>query len=93
VKKGLSKEGKKPEGKDSLEKRLKRSETRREPGVGVEGTLSDERYRAFIENIDDGVYEVDLRGNFTYFNNALCTVFGFPRDEIQGQNFTKLMDE
>ncbi|MFH1122227.1 MAG: PAS domain S-box protein [Pseudomonadota bacterium] len=93
MKKGLSKQGKKPEGKDSLEKRLKRSETRREPGVGVEGTLSDERYRGFIENIDDGVYEVDLRGNFTYFNNALCTVFGFPRDEIQGQNFTKFMDE
>jgi PAS domain S-box-containing protein len=56
-------------------------------------TLANERYRTFIENIDDGVYEVDLHGNFTYFNNALCQVFGFPREEIEGANFSKFMDE
>jgi PAS domain S-box-containing protein len=56
-------------------------------------TISDERYRAFIENIDDGVYEVDLQGNFTYFNNALCHAFGFPREEIEGANFSKFMDD
>ncbi len=54
--------------------------------------LAEERYRAFIENIDDGVYEADLQGNFTYFNNALCQVFGFPREEIEGANFSKFMD-
>ena len=54
--------------------------------------IADERHKAFIENIDDGVYEVDLHGNFTYFNDALVHVFGFPREEIQGQNFSKLMD-
>jgi len=36
---------------------------------------------------------VDLQGNFTYFNNALCQVFGFPREEIEGANFSKFMDE
>jgi PAS domain S-box-containing protein len=36
---------------------------------------------------------VDLHGNFTYFNNALCQVFGFPREEIEGANFSKFMDE
>jgi PAS domain S-box-containing protein len=56
-------------------------------------TLAGERYKAFIENIDDGVYEVDLGGNFLYFNDALCRVFGFPREEIHGQNFSKFMDE
>jgi PAS domain S-box-containing protein len=55
--------------------------------------LSDERYRAFIENISDGVYEVDIHGNFTYFNNSLCKVFGYPREEIQWQSFSKFMDE
>jgi len=59
----------------------------------ADNTLSEERYRAFIENIDEGVYEVDLQGNFTYFNDALCTVFGYPREDIQGRNFTKFMDE
>ena len=51
------------------------------------------RYRTFIESIDDGVYEVDLQGNFTYFNSALCQVFGFPREEIEGASFGKFMDE
>ncbi|MBW1775438.1 MAG: PAS domain S-box protein [Deltaproteobacteria bacterium] len=51
--------------------------------------LSDERYRAFIENIDEGVYETDGHGNFTYFNSALCKVFGFPREEIQGVGYSK----
>ena len=55
--------------------------------------ISDVRYRAFIEEIRDGVYETDTYGNFTYFNNSLCIVFGYPREEIQGQNFSKFMDE
>jgi PAS domain S-box-containing protein len=63
--------------------------TRPRPGDAV----SLAGYKAFIENIDDGVYEVDLQGNFTYFNNALCQVFGFPREEIEGANFSKFMDE
>lgn len=56
-------------------------------------SLSVERYKSFIENIHDGVYEVDIHGNFTYFNNALCRVFGYPREEIQFQNFSRFMDE
>lgn len=56
-------------------------------------TISDERYKAFIENISDGVYELDIHGNFTYFNNSLCRVVGFPREEIQWQNFSRFMDE
>ncbi len=62
-------------------------------GVDSSERLSDERYRAFIENISDGVYEVDIHGNFTYFNNSLCKVFGYSREEIQWQNFSKFMDE
>ncbi len=54
---------------------------------------SIERYRDFIENINDGVYETDAYGNFMYFNNALCKVFGYPREEIQGANFSKFMEK
>ncbi|MEJ2724954.1 MAG: PAS domain S-box protein [Deltaproteobacteria bacterium] len=61
--------------------------------MAPKGALSSESYKAFIENIDDGVYEVDLKGNFLYFNDALCHVFGFPRKEIQGTNFRRFMDE
>lgn len=55
-------------------------------------SLANERYKAFIENIDDGIYEVDLQGNFTYFNPALCLILGFSQEEIQGQNFSRFMD-
>jgi len=55
--------------------------------------ISDERYRAFIESISDGVYEVDIHGNYTYFNTAFCRVLGYSREEIQFQNFSKFMDE
>ncbi len=44
-------------------------------------SLTDERYRDFIESIGDGVYETDTYGDFTYFNNALCKIFGYPREE------------
>jgi len=40
-----------------------------------------------------GVYEVDLQGNFTYFNNALCQVFGSRERKSKGANFSKFMDE
>ncbi|MBW2065922.1 MAG: PAS domain S-box protein [Deltaproteobacteria bacterium] len=54
--------------------------------------LSSERYRAFIENISDGVYETDVHGNFLYLNNSLCRIFGYPKEEILGHHFSKFMD-
>ncbi|HBF42430.1 MAG TPA: histidine kinase [Desulfobacteraceae bacterium] len=55
--------------------------------------LSNERYQAFVDNIEEGVYEVDIHGNFLYFNDSLCKVLGYPREEIQFKNFDKFMDE
>jgi len=56
-------------------------------------TISDERYRAFIENINDGVYELDGNANFTYFNDSLRKILGYPSDEIQWQNLGKFMEK
>ncbi|MBW1782284.1 MAG: PAS domain S-box protein [Deltaproteobacteria bacterium] len=53
--------------------------------------VSSERYQAFVENIEEGVYEVDIQGNFLYFNSSLCKVFGYTKEEIQFQNFSKFM--
>ena len=55
--------------------------------------VAGERYQVFVESIEEGVYEVDVHGNFLYFNNSLCKIFGYPREEIQFQSFTKFMDE
>ena len=55
--------------------------------------VQQERYRAFFEDVADAFYETDLKGRFTYFNDALCRLFGYSRKEILGRNFREFMDE
>ena len=40
---------------------------------------SEEKYRNILESIEDGYFEVDLAGNFTFFNPSMSTIIGFPR--------------
>jgi len=54
---------------------------------------SEEKYRTILESIEDGYYEVDIAGNFTFVNDSLCKILGYPRDEIIGINNRKYMDE
>ncbi len=48
--------------------------------------VSEEKYRTILENIEDGYYEVDLNGNFTFFNNSLCKLSGYSKEELLGMN-------
>jgi len=54
---------------------------------------SEERYRTILENIEDGYYEVDLPGNFTFFNDSLCRMLGYSRDEMIGMGNRQYTDE
>ncbi|MGD1987207.1 MAG: PAS domain S-box protein [Desulfobacterales bacterium] len=54
--------------------------------------IQKERYRVLIEDVADGFYEVDLKGNFLFFNNALCRIFGYSRRKIKNSNFRTFMD-
>jgi PAS domain S-box-containing protein len=58
-----------------------------------ETEIQKDRYRVLIEDVADGFYEVDLHGNFKFFNDALCRIFGYPRKQIQNRNFRTFMDE
>ena len=60
---------------------------------GGETGIQKDRYRVLIEDVADGFYEVDLHGNFKFFNDALCRIFGYPRKQIQNHNFRAFMDE
>lgn len=51
-----------------------------------------EKYRAILENIQEGFYEVDLAGNFTFVNDSLCRMLGYPREKILGMNNREYMD-
>jgi len=54
---------------------------------------SEKRYREILDEIDDGYYEVDLKGAFTFFNNSLCEILGYAPDELMGMNYRALIDE
>ena len=90
---GDSKEKTKDVNGDLLEDRSAKLHKDDAKGERAATRLSDERYRAFIESINDGVYEVDIHGNFIYFNDALSRVFGYPGEEIQWQNISRFMDK
>ncbi|MBM3142479.1 MAG: diguanylate cyclase [Chloroflexi bacterium] len=48
---------------------------------------SEERYRTILAEIEEGYYEVDLAGNFTFVNNATCRQFGYSKEELIGMNY------
>ena len=54
---------------------------------------SEERYRTILENIEDGYFEVDIAGNYTFFNDSLCRMLGYSRDEMMGMNNRQYTDE
>ncbi|MBU2498814.1 MAG: PAS domain S-box protein [Proteobacteria bacterium] len=47
---------------------------------------SEEKYRTILESIEDGYYEVDVAGNFTFFNDAIPKLMGYSREELMGMN-------
>jgi len=50
---------------------------------------SEQKYRTILETMEEGYYEADLAGDFTFCNEALCRIFGYPRDEMMGLNYRK----
>jgi PAS domain S-box-containing protein len=54
---------------------------------------SEERHRTILDNIEDGYFEVDIEGNFTFFNGFLCRMLGYSIDEMMGMNNRQYMDK
>jgi PAS domain S-box-containing protein len=47
---------------------------------------SEEKYRTILESIDEGYFEIDLAGNFTFHNEALRRTMGYSGEELLGMN-------
>lgn len=47
---------------------------------------SERKYRTILETIEEGYFEVDLAGNLTFCNDALCRITGMNRDRLIGMN-------
>ncbi|MCF8114749.1 MAG: PAS domain S-box protein [Desulfotignum sp.] len=54
---------------------------------------SEKRYRTILDEMSEGYHEVDLAGNFTFFNEAFLNLFGYSRDEMLGTNFSSYAAE
>ncbi len=54
---------------------------------------AEEKLRAVLADIDDGYYEVDLKGHLTFFNPTLSKHLGYSEQELLGMEGRMLMSE
>ncbi|MGP8152942.1 MAG: HD domain-containing phosphohydrolase [Smithella sp.] len=69
---------------DTAKKRKKAEEALRQ---------SEEKYRNILESIQEGYFELDLAGNYTFANDAECRNIGYSREELIGMNNRQYQDE
>lgn len=58
-------------------------------------TLAEERdrYETIIEAVGDPVYALDPDGRFTFANEALASLTGYPADELLGEHVSTILGE
>jgi PAS domain S-box-containing protein len=71
---------------------LKKRVTNRDEGAAVP-RVTRERYLDILHGIEEGYYEVDLAGSMTFFNDSMCRIVGYPRDELMGMNNRRYMSK
>jgi diguanylate cyclase (GGDEF)-like protein/PAS domain S-box-containing protein len=54
---------------------------------------SEEKYRSILETIQEGYFEVDFAGNFTFFNDSLYRNLGYSKEELMGMNNRQYTDK
>ncbi len=47
---------------------------------------SEKRYRTILDEMQDAYFEIDLNGNFTFFNDSMCRAIGCSREELMGKD-------
>ena len=80
---------------EELEKRVKELEEKNTELKRVEDPLQEsaQKHRSILENVEDGYFEVDIAGNFTFFNDSAAKSLGYSRDELMGMNSRQYTDE
>jgi PAS domain S-box-containing protein len=54
---------------------------------------SEERYRTVLDDILEGYFETDMKGRLKFFNDSLCRILGYSRDELLNMNGLRFMAE
>ncbi|MGD9123181.1 MAG: PAS domain S-box protein, partial [Desulfobacterales bacterium] len=47
---------------------------------------SEAKYRAIVEGLEEGYFEIDLNGNLTFFNEPLCKILGYACEDLEDKN-------
>ncbi len=55
-----------------------------------ESRKTEQKYREILSTIKEGYYEVDLAGNFVFFNDSLCEMLGYERHELMHESYKKI---
>ncbi len=51
---------------------------------------SEEMYRTILESIEDGYFELDLKGTYSFMNGSFCRMSDRSEDELLGYNYKML---
>ncbi len=78
-------EGREITERRQMEEALRESEARHRE--------QEERYRNILDNMEEAYYEVDLKGNLTFFNAAAVANLGYSNSEMMGMHFHQYVDE
>ena len=58
----------------------------------AEQRRSEEKYRTLLDNIEEGYYELDMDGRYTFVNDAMAYLIDAPRNKILGAYFQHFID-
>jgi PAS domain S-box-containing protein len=71
----------------------KRTASRKNKSVEALLQVSSEKYRNILENMQEGYFELDLAGNFTFFNDSITRIYKFSKEELLGLNYKDYTDK
>lgn len=54
--------------------------------------LKTDTYKEIIEDLQEGIFELDLAGHYTFLNKAVCRALGYTRKELIGSNAMQYVD-
>ena len=79
---------------DAVNKFLKKTEKKLSSAKPSSEPVEDAgRYRHILDNIEESYFEVDLKGNLTFFNDTVLRDLGYSPEELRGISFSRLVDK
>lgn len=54
---------------------------------------SEEKYRTILDNMQEGYWETDIKGNYTFLNDVICRQLGYSREELMRINSLNFSDK